>query len=321
MMSCVTKLYSTNVHLTNLIKVIAPAGFTPEILTCSLRTKKINETSSSCDTFHVADHSFINNYCFSRMAHYEVDEIGIVDFDSKTTLRFLKLFPYILLALTTLGAWTGICWEMTSSKRIGQAEYLMDGIEEATGELIAGLKAVSNILNKPKKKILQENMDKKSIYGSMMSINKAGQEQRQAMRHNRQARASVRQRIASNLTRETSKCQDKPNGQPIRKRSVSGAEDDPLKIDMVVADDVISMKEPQKPIGTMAIRECTKNLSSTIYESLEEHWKKHDTRAKFMELEDLMEARAGSSDFLATIYLNRLNCLICNIVGGGVLFN
>ena len=76
-----------------------------------------------------------------------------------------------------------------------------------------------------------------------MSINKAGQEQRQAMRHNRQARASVRQRIASNLTRETSKCQDKPNGQPIRKRSVSGAEDDPLKIDMVVADDVISMKE------------------------------------------------------------------------------
>jgi len=39
------------------------------------------------------------------MAHYEVDEIGIVDFDSKTTLRFLKLFPYILLALTTLGAW------------------------------------------------------------------------------------------------------------------------------------------------------------------------------------------------------------------------
>ena len=71
----------------------------------------------------------------------------------------------------------------------------------------------------------------------------------------------------------------------------------------------------------MAIRECTKNLSSTIYESLEEHWKKNDTRAKFMELEDLMEARAGSSDFLATIYLNRLNCLICNIVGGGVLFN
>jgi hypothetical protein len=80
-------------------------------------------------------------------------------------------------------------------------------------------------------------------------------------------------------------------------------------------------KEPQKPLGTMAIRECTKNLSSTIYESLEEHWKKNDTRAKFMELEDLMEARAGSSDFLATIYLNRLNCLTCNIVGGGVLFN
>jgi hypothetical protein len=119
----------------------------------------------------------------------------------------------------------------------------MDGIEEATGELIAGLKAVSNILNKPKKKILQENLDKKSIYGSMMSINKAGQEQRLAMRHNRQARASVRQRIASNLTRETSKCQDKPNGLPVRKRSVSGAEDDPLKIDMKIEDDVISMKE------------------------------------------------------------------------------
>lgn len=40
-----------------------------------------------------------------------------------------------------------------------------------------------------------------------------------------------------------------------------------------------------------------------------------------MELEDLMEARAGSSDFLATIYLNRLNCLMCNIFGGAVLFN
>ena len=105
----------------------------------------------------------------------------------------------------------------------------MDGIEEATGELIAGLKAVSNILNKPKKKILQEqNLEKKSIYGSMMSINKAGPEQKQAMRHNRQARASVRQRIASNLTRETSKCQEKPNGLG-RNRSISGTEDDLLK--------------------------------------------------------------------------------------------
>lgn len=121
----------------------------------------------------------------------------------------------------------------------------MDGIEEATGELVAGLKAVSNILNKPKKKILQENLDKKSIFGSMMSINKAGQEQRQAMRQNRQARASVRQRIASNLTRETSKCQAKPDGLPVaRKRSVSGTEDEPLKIDIrVEEEDVISVKE------------------------------------------------------------------------------
>ncbi|CAG5079194.1 Oidioi.mRNA.OKI2018_I69.PAR.g9193.t1.cds [Oikopleura dioica] len=295
----------------SVLLVIAPAGFTPEILTCSLRTKKVNETGSTCDTFHVADHNFINNYCFSRMAHYEVDEFGNVDLESKTTLRFLKLFPYILLALTTLGAWTGICWEITSIKRIGQAEYLMDGIEEATGELIAGLKAVSNILNKPKKKILQEqNLEKKSIYGSMMSINKAGPEQKQAMRHNRQARASVRQRIASNLTRETSKCQEKPNALE--------------KIDIRIEDEVISLKgdSPQKPpLGTLAIKEVTKNLSSSIYESLEEHWKKNDTRAKFMELEDLMEARAGSSDFLTTIYLNRVNCLIVNIVAGGVLFH
>ena len=34
--------------------------------------------------------------------------------------RYMKLYPYALLCLTVLGAWTNISWEMTAHKRSAQ---------------------------------------------------------------------------------------------------------------------------------------------------------------------------------------------------------
>ena len=70
----------------------------------------------------MADYEFINNFCYAHMANYDVDmKTGEVDLDSFSNLRFMKLYPYALLCLTVLGAWTNISWEMTSHKRSAQA--------------------------------------------------------------------------------------------------------------------------------------------------------------------------------------------------------
>lgn len=69
----------------------------------------------------MADYEFINNYCYAKMADYIVDpETGEVDTSSKSDLRYMKLYPYALLCLTVLGAWTNICWEMSAHKRSAQ---------------------------------------------------------------------------------------------------------------------------------------------------------------------------------------------------------
>jgi len=55
----------------------------------------------------------------------------------------MQIFPYVLVGLALLGAWTGISWEMSAKRRSAQAGYLIDGIDEGLGELISAMKEIS----------------------------------------------------------------------------------------------------------------------------------------------------------------------------------
>ena len=78
------------------------------------------------------------------MKNYDVNETnGAVDFDSKHSLVYMKLYPYTLFGLAFLGILTTVMWELSASKRAGQTSYIIDGIEEAMGELISALKGLN----------------------------------------------------------------------------------------------------------------------------------------------------------------------------------
>ena len=75
------------------------------------------------------------------MKNYDVNEAnGAVDYASKHSLVYMKLYPYSLFGLAFLGLLTTVVWELSAAKRAGQTSYIIDGIEEAMGELISALK-------------------------------------------------------------------------------------------------------------------------------------------------------------------------------------
>ena len=83
------------------------------------------------------------------MKNYDVNETnGIVNFASKHSLVYMKLYPYTLFGLAFLGILTTVMWELSASKRAGQISYVIDGIEEAMGELISALKGNTNFILK-----------------------------------------------------------------------------------------------------------------------------------------------------------------------------
>ena len=46
------------------------------------------------------------------MYNYKVNATGHVDLDSKESLIFLKLFPYVLATFALLGSFTKVMWEL-----------------------------------------------------------------------------------------------------------------------------------------------------------------------------------------------------------------
>ena len=59
------------------------------------------------------------------MNDYDVNqETGEVDFATKEDLKYMKLYPYVLLCLTVIGAWTNICWEMSATKRSAKVNLI-----------------------------------------------------------------------------------------------------------------------------------------------------------------------------------------------------
>ncbi|CAG5107243.1 Oidioi.mRNA.OKI2018_I69.chr1.g3223.t1.cds [Oikopleura dioica] len=129
--------------------IIKPSSFTTDIVTCTIRTKPEAHSLSGHlihDNSQLADQNFINAYCNANLKNYTVDANGIVAPTKPMSYKFVKMFPFHLLTLIIIGGWTGLCWEITSKKRLSQAEYLFDGLEEAAGDLINALRSISHLL-------------------------------------------------------------------------------------------------------------------------------------------------------------------------------
>ena len=96
------------------------------------------------------------------MYDYEVNETtGYVNKDSKTSLIFIKLFPFILSTFALVGGLTKIFWEIYDVKYSAQLSLIVDGVEEAVAELISGLKIIYESMERDKK---NRQLDRRSKF-------------------------------------------------------------------------------------------------------------------------------------------------------------
>ena len=111
------------------------------------------------------------SYCYANMYHYQVNrQNGTLDADSKESLIFLKLFPYVLTTFSLLGGFTKGLWELYDRRHSSQVwcstyvfywfdvsnhyqlSLIVDGIEEAVSELFAGLGLIYQKMEKEREK-------------------------------------------------------------------------------------------------------------------------------------------------------------------------
>ena len=86
---------------------------------------------------------------------------GYVNKDSKTSLIFIKLFPFILSTFALVGGLTKIFWEIYDVKYSAQLSLIVDGVEEAVAELISGLKIIYESMERDKK---NRQLDRRSKF-------------------------------------------------------------------------------------------------------------------------------------------------------------
>ena len=81
------------------------------------------------------------------MYNYDVSNDGKVDLNSKESLVYIKLFPFVQITLIVLGGLMKGLWELYNSQLSSQISLIVDGVEEATAELFAGLGIIYNNMN------------------------------------------------------------------------------------------------------------------------------------------------------------------------------
>ena len=129
----------------SLLLIFSGDYFHSTLITCSLRDtaeynmEKVADYRSYRYDYSFFDYSFIQGYCYANMYNYQVNETGGVDMDSKESLIFLKLFPYVLSTYALLGGFTKLMWELYDRRHSSQLSLILDGIEEGVSELFAGL--------------------------------------------------------------------------------------------------------------------------------------------------------------------------------------
>ena len=93
-----------------------------------------------------------------------------------TDMSYIKLFPYVFFGCIVLGAMGNMLWFSSAQKISAQTGYVMDGMQEAVGELIVAVKASSNRLLKLIETSQREaancnqNMSRRGIYVILFSV-------------------------------------------------------------------------------------------------------------------------------------------------------
>ena len=129
----------------SLLLIFSSDYFRSTLITCSLRDTAEYNMASTADyrsyryDYSFFDYSFVQGYCYANMYNYQVNATGHVDMESKESLVFLKLFPYVLSTYALLGGFTKLMWEMYDRRHSSQLSLILDGIEEGVSELFAGL--------------------------------------------------------------------------------------------------------------------------------------------------------------------------------------
>jgi len=139
----------------------APSGmlmimlfFTPQLygengIACSSRMHSqldMNTTGqcgSMCrigEDYRLADYYYIKSFCFGSMTDWRIDnKTGEIDEESSFNLARYKLYPYVLFACSCLGSCATMLWTISAGKISAHLEYVIDGVEEAVGELMQGI--------------------------------------------------------------------------------------------------------------------------------------------------------------------------------------
>jgi len=277
----------------------------------------------------MADYEFVNNYCYANMADYNVNQAtGEVDLGSKVNLRYMKLYPYALLCLTVLGAWTNISWEMTAHKRSAQAEYLVDGIDEAMGELISALRQISKLLNSEPSKaptglhptiITTDPNNHQKLRLTLSSQSEVFDHQNGAahkpsttiVQANSLRKSSARRRMTTkNSTSGLSSV-----AIPEENETDFNCEEKRANSEHSIDELALLRKEVKDPAAQM-----NKEYSKKIKEEIEVIWARNQTKDKFIELEDLMESRAKSRNLMIVVFVNRFQTLFVTLFSAFIVF-
>jgi len=285
-------LMSAPAAILSILLVFSSPYFHATLITCSLRATEEYQHAQNADfrsyryDYSFFDYNFIQGYCYANMYDYEVNQTsGYVDKDSKNSLIFLKLFPFVLTTFSLLGGFTKGLWELYNRRNSSQLSLIVDGIEEAVSELFAGLG------------LIYQKMEKeRSMNETCLRLNRISKRRKN---DSRQAFKNGFNTLSGNLSRQEQGRETDFNQMLIIQKDTKKAR---LKSDQ------------QEAVNNI------KEYSNRLKEQLEKIWEHYDTKTKFVELEDLMVSKLNSYKFVSLIFFYRLISLTITLGCGATTF-
>ena len=280
-------LMSAPAAVLSLLLLFSSDYFKSSLITCSLRDTAEYGLEHDRDyrsyryDYSFFDYNFVQGYCYANMYNYQVNATGHVDLDSKESLVFLKLFPYVLSTYALLGGLSKIMWELYDRRHSSQLSLILDGIEEGVAELFAGLGL-----------IYQKNESEREKNSKDLNVSNI----KKRRRHTPGIIPSI---IAdNNLSYANEHAGAKVKCENIHKppeRLYEGLRKLNLKVNQREA------------------RAHIKEYSKLLESELEKIWAQQDTKTKFVELEDLMISKLRSFRVCGMIFFYRFVALMITV--------
>jgi len=291
-------LMSAPAAVLSILLVFSSPYFHSTLITCSLRdVPEYNKTMepdyrSYRYDYSFFDYNFIQSYCYANMYHYQVNRLnGTVDHDSKESLIFLKLFPYVLTTFSLLGGFTKGLWELYDRRHSSQLSLIVDGIEEAVSELFAGLGLIYQKMEQERERnetcLLLTKIDKRRKVHERLSQPPGG------ISKARKAQAKH------------------ANGTVITNGRMGHGNETDFATKMYLTDDRV--RKVNLKLNQQEAVNHIREYSNVLKTQLETIWDHYDTKTKFVELEDLMVSKLNSYKFASLIFFYRFVSLVITV--------